>query len=187
MSEKEGRSIIMQIVNALKYLNEIRPPIIHYDLKPGGSSCHIERCLHTLVSTRTILKALMCKKTQNIELLRQHPAGERHRLWRDQDHRLWPVQDHGRRQLQLCGWDGADVPGSRNLLVRAPLLLQGSRLQLISEQRVFLERQSQAKPIYDKENEVTENRLHLHWSQLCHWFYWKCFRSSFLTATVEDV
>ena len=39
MSEKEGRSIIMQIVNALKYLNEIRPPIIHYDLKPGGSSC----------------------------------------------------------------------------------------------------------------------------------------------------
>lgn len=35
MSEKEGRSIIMQIVNALKYLNEIRPPIIHYDLKPG--------------------------------------------------------------------------------------------------------------------------------------------------------
>lgn len=27
----------MQIVNALKYLNEIRPPIIHYDLKPGGS------------------------------------------------------------------------------------------------------------------------------------------------------
>lgn len=40
MSEKEGRSIIMQIVNALKYLNEIRPPIIHYDLKPGGSPHH---------------------------------------------------------------------------------------------------------------------------------------------------
>ncbi|XP_062302110.1 serine/threonine-protein kinase tousled-like 2 isoform X1 [Osmerus eperlanus] len=36
MCEKEGRSIIMQIVNALKYLNEIRPPIIHYDLKPGN-------------------------------------------------------------------------------------------------------------------------------------------------------
>lgn len=35
MSEKEARSIIMQVVNALKYLNEIRPPIIHYDLKPG--------------------------------------------------------------------------------------------------------------------------------------------------------
>lgn len=59
MSEKEGRSIIMQIVNALKYLNEIRPPIIHYDLKPGGSSCQLERCLRTLFSARTILKALM--------------------------------------------------------------------------------------------------------------------------------
>ncbi|XP_063048722.1 serine/threonine-protein kinase tousled-like 2 [Engraulis encrasicolus] len=36
MSEKEARSIVMQIANALKYLNEIRPPIIHYDLKPGN-------------------------------------------------------------------------------------------------------------------------------------------------------
>lgn len=36
MTEKEGRSIVMQIVNALKYLNQIRPPIIHYDLKPGS-------------------------------------------------------------------------------------------------------------------------------------------------------
>ncbi|KAM9424553.1 serine/threonine-protein kinase tousled-like 2 isoform 2-T2 [Pholidichthys leucotaenia] len=36
MTEKEGRSIVMQLVNALKYLNEIRPPIIHYDLKPGN-------------------------------------------------------------------------------------------------------------------------------------------------------
>uniref|UniRef100_A0A3B3QHV1 non-specific serine/threonine protein kinase n=1 Tax=Paramormyrops kingsleyae TaxID=1676925 RepID=A0A3B3QHV1_9TELE len=36
MSEKEARSIIMQVVNALKYLNDIRPPIIHYDLKPGN-------------------------------------------------------------------------------------------------------------------------------------------------------
>ncbi len=40
MTEKEGRSIIMQIVNALKYLNEIRPPIIHYDLKPGEFPHH---------------------------------------------------------------------------------------------------------------------------------------------------
>uniref|UniRef100_A0A4W4H8T0 non-specific serine/threonine protein kinase n=1 Tax=Electrophorus electricus TaxID=8005 RepID=A0A4W4H8T0_ELEEL len=36
MSEKEARSIVMQIVNALKYLNEIHPPVIHYDLKPGN-------------------------------------------------------------------------------------------------------------------------------------------------------
>ncbi|ESO08237.1 hypothetical protein HELRODRAFT_75686, partial [Helobdella robusta] len=36
ISEKECRSIIVQTVNALKYLNEIKPPIIHYDLKPGN-------------------------------------------------------------------------------------------------------------------------------------------------------
>ncbi|XP_068197188.1 serine/threonine-protein kinase tousled-like 1-B isoform X2 [Antennarius striatus] len=36
MSEKEARSIVMQIVSALRHLNEIRPPIIHYDLKPGN-------------------------------------------------------------------------------------------------------------------------------------------------------
>ncbi|CAF3748490.1 unnamed protein product [Rotaria sordida] len=35
--EKEARSIIMQTINALKYLNsEIKPPVIHYDLKPGN-------------------------------------------------------------------------------------------------------------------------------------------------------
>ena len=33
--EREARSIIMQVVHALKYLNEIKPAIIHYDLKPG--------------------------------------------------------------------------------------------------------------------------------------------------------
>ena len=37
MSEKEARSIVMQIVSALRYLNEIKPPIIHYDLKPGAA------------------------------------------------------------------------------------------------------------------------------------------------------
>jgi len=35
LPEKEARSIIVQTINALKYLNEIRPPVIHYDLKPG--------------------------------------------------------------------------------------------------------------------------------------------------------
>lgn len=35
--EKESRSIIMQTVSALRYLNvNIRPPVIHYDLKPGN-------------------------------------------------------------------------------------------------------------------------------------------------------
>lgn len=27
----------MQVVSALKYLNEIKPPVIHYDLKPGNN------------------------------------------------------------------------------------------------------------------------------------------------------
>ncbi|XP_065578334.1 serine/threonine-protein kinase tousled-like 2 isoform X3 [Artemia franciscana] len=34
--EREARTIIMQVVSALKYLNEIKPPVIHYDLKPGN-------------------------------------------------------------------------------------------------------------------------------------------------------
>ncbi|XP_052797810.1 serine/threonine-protein kinase tousled-like 2 isoform X2 [Mya arenaria] len=34
--EKEARSIVCQTVSALKYLNEIKPPVIHYDLKPGN-------------------------------------------------------------------------------------------------------------------------------------------------------
>lgn len=36
LPEKESRSIVIQTVNALKYLNEIKPPVIHYDLKPGN-------------------------------------------------------------------------------------------------------------------------------------------------------
>ncbi|KAJ3177922.1 hypothetical protein HDU87_004204 [Geranomyces variabilis] len=33
--EREARSIITQVVAALRYLNELDQPIIHYDLKPG--------------------------------------------------------------------------------------------------------------------------------------------------------
>lgn len=49
--EREARSVIMQVVSALKYLNEIKPPIIHYDLKPGEreilqfNSFAMEKCL----------------------------------------------------------------------------------------------------------------------------------------------
>ena len=39
--EKEARSIVCQTVSALKYLNEIKPPVIHYDLKPGKLHCNI--------------------------------------------------------------------------------------------------------------------------------------------------
>lgn len=34
--EKEARSIIMQVVSALRYLNDIETPVIHYDLKPAN-------------------------------------------------------------------------------------------------------------------------------------------------------
>jgi tousled-like kinase len=33
-------SIIIQIISALKYMNEIEPPIIHYDLKPANILIH---------------------------------------------------------------------------------------------------------------------------------------------------
>ncbi|XP_071495579.1 serine/threonine-protein kinase tousled-like 2 isoform X1 [Diadema antillarum] len=45
MPEREARCIIMQVVSALKYLNERKPPIIHYDLKPGNILlCHGSTC-----------------------------------------------------------------------------------------------------------------------------------------------
>lgn len=70
MSEKEGRSIIMQIVNALKYLNEIRPPIIHYDLKPGDSLI-MTLALHHFVSTCiTFLSIKLIVLTTLLQLLK---------------------------------------------------------------------------------------------------------------------
>ncbi|CAG0912347.1 unnamed protein product [Notodromas monacha] len=48
MGEREARSIIMQIGSALKYLNQIKPPVIHYDLKPeAGMSLVYEAELKT--------------------------------------------------------------------------------------------------------------------------------------------
>ena len=35
MGEKEARTIIMQVISALVYLNSLERPVIHYDLKPG--------------------------------------------------------------------------------------------------------------------------------------------------------
>lgn len=34
--ERDAKSIICQVVSALRYLNERKPPVIHYDLKPGN-------------------------------------------------------------------------------------------------------------------------------------------------------
>lgn len=36
LPEKETRAIIFQCMSALKYLNQIKPPVIHFDLKPGN-------------------------------------------------------------------------------------------------------------------------------------------------------
>ncbi|CAK8674596.1 unnamed protein product [Clavelina lepadiformis] len=36
MGEKEARTIIMQVISALVYLNSLERPVIHYDLKPGN-------------------------------------------------------------------------------------------------------------------------------------------------------
>ncbi|PAA89979.1 hypothetical protein BOX15_Mlig025046g1, partial [Macrostomum lignano] len=36
LPEREARNVICQVVSALKYLNQRRPPVIHYDLKPGN-------------------------------------------------------------------------------------------------------------------------------------------------------
>jgi hypothetical protein len=38
---QEAKCKLVQIVKALKYLNELEPAIIHYDLKPGGKPTSI--------------------------------------------------------------------------------------------------------------------------------------------------
>lgn len=88
MSEKEARSIVMQIVNALRYLNEIKPPIIHYDLKPGE---YLYSLTHKS-SQQWILKnsfwacAFIC-----VIACREYFTGWWNSMWRDQDHRFWTV------------------------------------------------------------------------------------------------
>ena len=37
----QARVVVMQTMRALKYLNEIKPPIIHFDLKPGAASSDV--------------------------------------------------------------------------------------------------------------------------------------------------
>lgn len=50
IQEKETRSIVVQTVNALRYLNEIKPPVIHYDLKPGKQAARLH-----IISTPILL------------------------------------------------------------------------------------------------------------------------------------
>jgi tousled-like kinase len=57
--EREARSIIMQVVHALKYLNEIKPAIIHYDLKPGMSFKFCAFCFFFLANLDGLLKQFL--------------------------------------------------------------------------------------------------------------------------------
>lgn len=34
----QTRAVVFQCMSALKYLNQIKPPIIHFDIKPGKNS-----------------------------------------------------------------------------------------------------------------------------------------------------
>jgi tousled-like kinase len=45
----------MQVSSALKYLNEIKPPIIHYDLKPGKFLSSIVKLLSDVINARVFL------------------------------------------------------------------------------------------------------------------------------------
>eukprot|EP00056_Hartaetosiga_gracilis_P005723 m.88147 g.88147 ORF g.88147 m.88147 type:complete len:703 (-) comp12260_c1_seq3:4716-6824(-) len=40
LTEREARNKILQITAALKYLNSVKPPVIHYDLKPANVLLH---------------------------------------------------------------------------------------------------------------------------------------------------
>ena len=36
LTEREAKAIVTQILHGLRYLNEQKRPVIHYDLKPGN-------------------------------------------------------------------------------------------------------------------------------------------------------
>lgn len=130
MTEKEGRSIVMQIVNALKYLNQIHPPIIHYDLKPGKLPGLAEAGVRPPLAAKTWKWTRWCGSVGDhleaqsfVLFFRKHPIGQWHSLRRDQDHWLRPVQDHGWRELQPGRGHGADLTGGRDLLVHTEINL----------------------------------------------------------------
>jgi tousled-like kinase len=56
--EKEARSIVSQTVSSLKYLNEIKPPVIHYD--------HIDRNVECQTDTNTD-RNVECQTDTNID------------------------------------------------------------------------------------------------------------------------
>ena len=47
--------VVLQTMNALRYLNEIRPPVIHFDLKPGEQSRDMSRDHHVILLGNILL------------------------------------------------------------------------------------------------------------------------------------
>ena len=111
ISEREARSIVMQVSSALKYLNEIKPPIIHYDLKPGKK-------IFSFFCPNRNFKSIFYRKYSADRRLRER--------WH-QNHGLWSVQNHGFWKLQSGTWHGFDVARRRNLLVLATRMLCGGQ------------------------------------------------------------
>ncbi|CAI4228844.1 unnamed protein product [Auanema sp. JU1783] len=71
ISEKEARSIIMQVVSALVYLNEKKPPIIHYDLKPANILLESGTACGAIKITDFGLSKIMESSDDDLELTSQ--------------------------------------------------------------------------------------------------------------------
>lgn len=50
-SPSQARVVLLQTMSALKYLNEIKPPIIHFDLKPGMYTASCDICMGCVTIT----------------------------------------------------------------------------------------------------------------------------------------
>ena len=114
----------MQVSSALKYLNEIKPPVIHYDLKPGKLKCDLG---YDIIKPTILPPAnLFCAYKHSwmfLKHFRQHFADGRECERRYQDYRLWFVQNYGQRQLQSRTWYGFNFAGCWNLLVPSTRVL----------------------------------------------------------------
>ena len=76
LPEREAKSVIQQVVSALKYLNQLKKPIIHYDLKPAnilmGKDTHVGEIKITDFGLSKIMDEETYSETQGgIELTSQ--------------------------------------------------------------------------------------------------------------------
>jgi len=68
LSEKVAKVLLIQIVKALQYLNQLHPPIIHYDLKPGNILLKAESQYLEIMLTDFGLSKQMDNLNDEIEL-----------------------------------------------------------------------------------------------------------------------